>query len=139
MPKPSRKMLQLKCQPELPEEQAFLCDVKEKLKESGIGDIIIGSFIKIADAESYTIDKLNKTQQDPRVVSDVSNLFKSFEHDFVSMLLKEIDVDIPVCSSSDDKECLTIKAKMPREETAEYWTAYIVYIDEEGNYIVVYS
>jgi hypothetical protein len=139
MPEKPKRLHQLICDANVSEDLVYLCDVRSRLKETGVGDIIVGSFMRMADAESYAIDKLSKVYPESRVISDVSNLFKSFEHDFISLLLREVGIDTPVCSGVDDRECLTVKTKLTTVGGHEYWSVYIIYIDSDGKHIIVYG
>jgi len=134
-----RRMHQLICGANVPEDLVYLCEVRSRLKETGVGDIVIGSFMRMAEVESYVIDRLSKVYPESHVISDVNNLFKSFERDFISLLFREAGIDTPVCASADDRECLMVKTKLITVGKHEYWTAHIVYVDRDGRYTIVYG
>jgi len=134
-----KRLHQLICDVNVPEDLVYLCEVRSRLKETGIGDIVIGSFMRMAEVESYVIDRLSKVYPESHVISDVNNLFKSFEHDFISLLFREAGIDTPICVGVDDRECLMVKTKLTTVGKHEYWTAYIIYVDKDGRHIVVYG
>ena len=132
------KVIVLKCE-ELPsEEMAELCEVREKLVKTGIGDLLIKVFDKILDHDTYILEELTKAQLDPSFVSDMGDKLVEHRREKISMILGEADVDIPVCGSAEDRGCITIRATTRREMGREVRRIGIYYIDSEGNYVRIY-
>jgi hypothetical protein len=128
------KIIVLKCE-ELPsEEMTELCNVKTKLIKTGIGDIIVKIYGEVLDTDTFIIRELTKAQLDPSFISNVNNLLSTHRHEIVSTLLKEADVDIPVCTSTEDTGCITIKVSTKNETKR----IAIYHIDLDGNYIKIY-
>jgi hypothetical protein len=128
------KIIVLKCE-ELPsEEMAELCEVKTKLVKTGIGDLIVKTYDKMLVTDTFIVKELTKTQLDPSFISEVNDKLSLHRREIVSMLLREADVDIPVCTSTEDRECITIKVST-KNETKRIG---IYYIDAEGNYAKIY-
>jgi hypothetical protein len=139
MPESRRKVYELRCAPEVPEDWAFLCDIRKKLTETGVGGALVSSFLDVGSAESTTINLLSNIPQASDIIPDVSKLYDSFKHDLIALILRAVDIDVPVCSSHHDRECLTVNVKMLPKKKPWFFTAELVYVDAEGNYIVVYT
>jgi len=139
MPESRGKVYELRCLPEVPEDWAFLCNIRKRLDETGVGGVLVSSLLDVGVAESTTINLLSNIPQASDIISDVSKLYENFKHDLITMILRTVDIDVPVCSGSNDRDCLMVRVKMVPKRKPEWYTAELVYVDAEGNYVVVYT
>jgi hypothetical protein len=129
------KVIVLKCE-ELPsEEMAGLCEVRDKLTRTGVGDLAIKIYGEMLDRDTAIIESMTKAQLDPSFISEVSDKLAEHRRELLVMLFEEADVDIPVCTSTEDRGCITIRV-VTRGETRRIG---IYYVDEEGNYVRIYT
>jgi hypothetical protein len=137
MPESRKKVHELKCAPEVPEGWAFLCDIKRKLTETGVCGALVSSLLDVAAAESTAMNLLSNIPQTSDIILDVSVLYDNFKHDLIATILRAVDIDVPVCSNHHDRECLTVNVRAYPKKRPWHLTGELVYVDAEGNYIIV--
>jgi len=139
MPESRKKVYELRCLPEVPEEYAFLCDIKKKLEETGVGGVLVSLILDIGSSQADAVNLLSNIPQASEIIPDINKMFENFKHDLITTILKTVDIDVPVCYSSHDRECLTVRVKALPKNKPQLFTSELVYIDEDGNYIIVYT
>jgi len=132
------KIIALKCEEPQSEEVAELCEVREKLVKTGIGDLLVKVFNKMLDHDTYILEELTKARLDPSFISDMGERLIEHRREKISMILGEAGVDIPVCGLTEDRECITMKRATRREMGREVRRVGIYYVDSEGNYVRIY-
>jgi hypothetical protein len=128
------KIIVLKCEETKPEEAVELCDIRDKLTESGIGELLIKIYDELIDRDTSILEEMNKAQLDPTFVSDINHMLIEHRLELVSALLREADIDVKACESAEDRECITVRVLTKREVRR----IGVYYINAEGDFIRVY-
>lgn len=128
------KVIVLKCEETKPEEAVELCEIRNKLTESGIGELLIKIYDELIDRDTLILEEMTKAQLYPTFVSDINHMLIEHRLELVSALLREADIDVKVCESTEDRECITVKRSTKREVRS----IVIYYINAEGDFIRVY-
>jgi hypothetical protein len=111
-----------------------LCEINIKLAETGMGELILHIYGEMLDSDTYVINELAKAQIETSFISEVNEKLINRRHEILSMLLEKAGIDIPACTSEEDRRCITIGVYVGK---AKRYIA-IFYVDDEGNHVKIY-
>lgn len=137
------KIVELKCSgstPYLtPDQFETLCEVRQRLEEHGIGDVLLKTYNKLytalIDANTMLSTAFMKIDVEPDQILDASRQIQDAINSFMDNMLRLIHENIRLCRYRGDHDCITILIRDIKDATR----LTLAYVTSENKYVVIHQ
>jgi hypothetical protein len=124
------KARSLKCDEVESVEEAELCEIRDKLTATGLGDLILNVYGEMLDRDRLVLDMLAVARVDPLAISELEGRMDELRHRVLEVLLDRAGITIPACTPAHMYDCIVVKARDRR--------LGLHYVTAEGDYVKLY-